>query len=118
MAGSGQIMRVYEDHAVWTKGLPQPLEIDLGMFDLTPRGPYALSSDAKCNTPADLISARLFRTLRSVAMRLYSHLDDERDQIAILRAAGRSMGAIARVLGEDSANLDIALFRQSNVPVS
>ena len=29
-------------------------------------------------------------------MRFYSHLsDDERDQIAILRAAGRSMGAIA-----------------------
>ena len=50
--------------------------------------------------PADLISARLFRTLRSVAMRFYSHLsDDERDQIAILWAAGRSMGAIARALG-------------------
>jgi IS30 family transposase len=33
-------------------------------------------------------------------MRFYSHLSDhERDQIAILRAAGRSMGAIARVLG-------------------
>ena len=59
-----------------------------------------LSSDAKCNTPADLISARLFRTLRSVAMRFYAHPSgDERDQIAILRAAGRSMGAIARALG-------------------
>jgi IS30 family transposase len=33
-------------------------------------------------------------------MRFYSHLsDDERDQIAILRVAGRSMGAIARALG-------------------
>ena len=33
-------------------------------------------------------------------MRFYSHLsDEERDQIAILRAAGRSMGAIARALG-------------------
>jgi IS30 family transposase len=30
----------------------------------------------------------------------YSHLsDEERDQIAILPAAGRSMGAIARALG-------------------
>ena len=30
-------------------------------------------------------------------MRSYSHLsDDERDQIGILRAAGRSIGAIAR----------------------
>src|SRR5271166_7174740 len=57
-------------------------------------GVVSLSSDAKCNTPADLISARLFRTLRSVAVRYYSHLsDDERDQVAILRAAGRSMGA-------------------------
>ena len=33
-------------------------------------------------------------------MRFYSHLSDgERDQIAILRAAGRSMAAIARTLG-------------------
>ena len=33
-------------------------------------------------------------------MQSYSHLsDDERDQIGILRAAGRSMGAIARALG-------------------
>ena len=47
--------------------------------------------------PADLISARLFKTLRSVAMRSYSHLsEDERDRIGVLRAAGRSMGAIAR----------------------
>jgi ParB family chromosome partitioning protein len=41
MAGSGQIMRVYEDRAVWTKGLAQPWDIDLRMSDLTPRGPYA-----------------------------------------------------------------------------
>jgi ParB family chromosome partitioning protein len=40
MAGSGQIRRVYEDRALWTKGLPQPWDLDLRMFDLTPRGPY------------------------------------------------------------------------------
>jgi ParB family chromosome partitioning protein len=40
MAGSGQVMRVYGDRAVWTKGLEQPWDIDLRMFDLTPRGPY------------------------------------------------------------------------------
>jgi hypothetical protein len=33
-------------------------------------------------------------------MRSYSHLsEDERDQIGVLRAAGRSMGAIARATG-------------------
>jgi len=73
-----------------------------------------LSSDAKCNTPADLISARLFRTLRSVAMQLYSHLsDDERDQIGVLRAAGRSMGAIARALGRAKATISTELQRNA-----
>src|SRR3984957_7485578 len=74
----------------------------------------ALSSDAKCNTPADLISARLFKTLRSVAMRSYSHLsEDERDQIGVLRAAGRSMGAIARTLGRAKATISRELQRNA-----
>jgi hypothetical protein len=39
MAGSGQIMRVYEDRA---RGMqPEPWELDLYLFDLTPRGHYA-----------------------------------------------------------------------------
>jgi hypothetical protein len=38
MAGSGQIMRVYNDRAVWAS--PQPWELDIRMFDLNPRGPY------------------------------------------------------------------------------
>jgi IS30 family transposase len=38
-------------------------------------------------------------------MRSYAHLsEDERDQIGVLRAAGRSMGAIARALGRAKAN--------------
>ncbi len=41
MAGSGMIQHVYEDRALWTKGLPQPWDIELRMFDLTPRGRYA-----------------------------------------------------------------------------
>jgi ParB family chromosome partitioning protein len=41
MAGSGQVQRVYLDRAVWTKGLEQPWDIDLRLFDLTPRGRYA-----------------------------------------------------------------------------
>jgi hypothetical protein len=41
MAGSGMIQHVYEDRGLWTKGQPQPWEIDLRMFDLTPRGRYA-----------------------------------------------------------------------------
>src|SRR5208282_4382333 len=49
--------------------------------------------------PADLISAWLIKTLGSVAMPAYSHLlDEERDQIAVMRAAGRSICAIARAL--------------------
>jgi hypothetical protein len=39
MAGSGQIMRVYDDRAVWAS--PQPWDLDIRMFDLSPRGPYA-----------------------------------------------------------------------------
>src|ERR1700722_18079228 len=75
---------------------------------------WSLSSDAKCNTPADLISARLFKTLRSVAMRSYSHLsEDERDQIGVLRAAGRSMGAIARTLGRAKATISRELQRNA-----
>jgi hypothetical protein len=59
-------------------------------------GGHRLSSDARCNPPADLISARLIKTLGSVAMPAYSHLlDEERDQIAVMRAAGRSICAIA-----------------------
>jgi hypothetical protein len=74
----------------------------------------ALSSNAKRITPADLISARLFKTLRSVAMRSYSHLsEDERDQIGVLRTAGRSMGAIARALGRAKATISRELQRNA-----
>src|ERR1700730_4227596 len=45
------------------------------------------------------MSARLIKTLGSVAMPAYSHLlDEERDQIAVMRAAGRSICAIAGAL--------------------
>src|SRR5258708_32801747 len=64
--------------------------------------------------PADLISARLFKTLRSVAMRSYSHLsEDEREQIGVLRAAGRSMGAIARALGRAKATISREVQRNA-----
>jgi hypothetical protein len=38
MAGSGMIQRVYDDRATWALA---PFEVDLRMFDLAPRGPYA-----------------------------------------------------------------------------
>jgi IS30 family transposase len=42
----------------------------------------------------------LIKTFGSVAMPGYSHLlDEERDQIAALKAAGRSIGAIAKAVG-------------------
>jgi IS30 family transposase len=47
-------------------------------------------------------------------MQFYSHLsDDERDQIAILRAAGRSMEAIARALGRAKTNISRELQRNA-----
>jgi IS30 family transposase len=43
-------------------------------------------------------------------MRSYSHLsEDERDQVGVLRAAGRSMGAIARALGRAKATISRGL---------
>ena len=47
-------------------------------------------------------------------MRSYSHLsEDERDQIGILRAAGRSMGAIARSLGRAKTTISRELQRNA-----
>ncbi len=47
-------------------------------------------------------------------MRSYSHLsEDERDQIGILRAAGRSVGAIARALGRAKTTISRELRRNA-----
>jgi len=47
-------------------------------------------------------------------MRSYSHLwDDERDQIGILRAAGRSIGAIARALCRAKTTISRELQRNT-----
>ena len=44
----------------------------------------------------------------------YSHLlEDERDQIGVLRAAGRSIGAIARALGRAKATVSRELQRNA-----
>ena len=73
-----------------------------------------LSSDAKCNIPRRFGIGRLFKTLRSVAMRSYSHLsEDERDQIGVLRAAGRSIGAIARALCRAKSTISRELQRNA-----
>ena len=62
--------------------------------------------------PADLVSAGLFKTLGSVALRTYSHLsDDEREQIGMLTAAGQSIGAIARALGRAKTTITRELSR-------
>src|SRR5208282_1886449 len=61
---------------------------------------------------ADLISAWLIKTLGSVAMPAYSHLlDEERDQIAVMRAAGRSICAIARALHRAKSTVSRKLRR-------
>jgi transposase, IS30 family len=47
-------------------------------------------------------------------MRSYWHLsEDERDQIGVLRAAERSMGAIARALGRAKATISRELQRNT-----
>ena len=47
-------------------------------------------------------------------MRSYSHLSgDERDQIGVLRAEGRSIGAIARALGRVKATISRELQRNA-----
>ena len=47
-------------------------------------------------------------------MRSYSHLsENERDQIGVLRAAGRSMGAIARALGRAKTTISRELQRNA-----
>jgi hypothetical protein len=47
--------------------------------------------------PADLTPARLIKTLANFAMPAYSHLlDQERERIGVVRAAGRLIGAIAK----------------------
>ena len=47
-------------------------------------------------------------------MRSYSHLSEpERDQIGILRAAGRSIGGIARALGRAKATISQELRRNA-----
>jgi IS30 family transposase len=47
-------------------------------------------------------------------MRSYSHLsEDERDQIGVLRSAGRSIGWIARVLGRAKATISRELRRNA-----
>ena len=47
-------------------------------------------------------------------MPAYSHLlDDERDQIAVLRAAGRSIGAIARALQRAKSTVSRELRRNA-----
>jgi IS30 family transposase len=54
----------------------------------------------------------LIKTLGSVAMPAYSHLlDEERDQIAVMRAAGRSICAIARALQRAKSTVSRELRR-------
>src|SRR5580700_3268539 len=78
----------------------------------TVRHTDCLSSETKCNTPADLIIGRLIKTLGSVAMGCYSHLsDDEREQIGLAKALGHSIGAIAQAIGRPKSTISRELSR-------
>src|SRR3954453_8282139 len=64
--------------------------------------------------PADLLSAGLIKTFGSVAMPGYSHLlDEDRDQIAALKAAGRSIGAIATAVRRAKSTVSRELRRNA-----
>jgi hypothetical protein len=68
-----------------------------------------LSSDARCNTPCRF---DLIKILGTVAMPAYSHLlDEERDQIASMRAAGHSICAIAGALQRAKSTISRELRR-------
>src|SRR3954447_24289559 len=74
-----------------------------------------LSSDAKRTPPlADLLSGWLIKTVGSVAMPGYSHLlDEERDQITALKAAGRSIGASAKAVGRAKSTVSREVRRNA-----
>jgi hypothetical protein len=62
--------------------------------------PLGLSSEPKCNTPADLIIGTVDQ------VRCYSHLsDDEREQIGLAKAVGHSIGAIAKAIGRPKSTV-------------
>jgi Helix-turn-helix domain len=73
-----------------------------------------LSSDAKCNTPRRFDIGKVVQDLKECCHAiLFASLGRRRDQIAILRAAGRSMGAIARALGRAKTTISRELQRNA-----
>ena len=73
-----------------------------------------LSSDVKCNTPRRFAIGKVVQDLKECRQAiLFASVGGERDQIGVLRAAGRSMGAIARALGRAKTTISRELQRNA-----
>jgi helix-turn-helix protein len=73
-----------------------------------------LSSGAKCNTPRRFDIGKVVQDLKECCHAiLFASVGGRRDQIGVLRAAGRSMGAIARALGRAKATISRELQRNA-----
>ena len=71
-----------------------------------------LSSEPKCNTPADLIIGTVDQDLRECChAMLFAFSDDEREQIGLAKAVGHSIGAIAKAIGRPRSTVSRKLSR-------
>ena len=64
-----------------------------------------LSSETKCNTPADLIIGTADQDLRECCHAMLYLSDDEREQIGLAKALGHSIGAIAQAIGRPKSTV-------------
>jgi hypothetical protein len=73
-----------------------------------------LSSSTKCNIPCRSDIGLAVQDQRECCYGIHSHLsEEERDQIGVLRATGRSIGAIAKALGRPKRTISRELARNS-----
>jgi hypothetical protein len=78
------------------------------------RDKFGLSSDVKRNARCRSGIGLVDQDLRGCSMPAYSHLlDEERDQIAVMTAAGRSVGVIAMTLRRAKSTISRELRRNA-----
>ena len=81
---------------------------------LLPTDLLPLSSDAKCNTPRRFDIGKVVQDLKECCHAiLFASVGGRKRPDRVLRAAGRSMGAIARALGRAKATISRELQRNA-----